>query len=206
MFKRLLPSYSDLSIVHDSVQGGPISVLGSETSSAKLIETYTAGLLLKIRPGRQFFHFVDDLAKEEMNKADQLATVSTQIDDSIKTKCTRHWNTIVRLQREIQDGKVDVAEFLQTLSIHTRAPLMSWNSFGTQLPNEVEDDNEEEEEVEEEINLPLCEKCGAAEQRKIVSQPCGHLGKCLQCYEEKTSNGKLSCPVCKASVKDFVIF
>lgn len=188
------------------VQNQPISVLGSESASAKLVETYTATLMQKIRPGREFFHYVDELAKEELLKADQLQrlTAGSGAVESSRPKGSRHWNAIVRLQRDLQDGKVTVAEFLQTLSINTSPSLLSSKSqAGRPTDAQVDDNGDEAEEV---IELPLCDKCGAAQRQKFVLQPCGHVWKCRHCYHAQNGDRTIACPVCKTSVTGHVMF
>lgn len=175
--------------------------MSSESSaSAKLVETNNAVLRPKIRPARKFFHFVDELAKDELLKADELSTGSGTGHEDGKPKSNRHANTIVRMQKRVQDGKATVAEFLIILSEPSSALNMS-SVFGQQLYDVEDDDGVEMEE--QAIELLFCETCGAADQRKIVLQPCGHVCKCKHCYEKNKAS---SCPLCKQIATGYLMY
>lgn len=186
-----------------SSQGGPISAIDTESLSAKLVEAYATVLRPKIRTARKFFHFVDELAKDELQRSDQLRQLSAGIGEgvNIKLKFNRHWTTIFKMQRQLKEGQVSVEVFLHTV---TNLIGISNTTANGEQSNEVADDDGEDTVAE--IPLPLCEECGAAEQRKIVLQPCGHVWSCQQCYEEKSSNSQIACPMCKAIAKGHSTF
>lgn len=184
-------------------KGGPLSVIGSESSSSKLVEAYAIGLRPKMRLARKFFHYVNELAKDEMQKAEQLKQLSADIGeaDSNKPKFNRQWKNLVKLQWQLKEHKVTVAEYLQTLTMCSSK--LNTTSDSAQSTEDLDDDDED---TVQETNLPLCDKCGAAEPQKIVLQPCGHVWKCRQCYEEKSGNIQIACPICKTIAKGHLVF
>lgn len=125
-----------------------------------------------------------------------LSTGSGDVEADKPKKTSRHWNNIVKFQRQLLSGKMKVADFLDILTNKSNSLNITWDDpCKAQLIGDSED--EDDGNAAKEINRPLCEECGAAEQRKIVLQPCGHVWNCHQCYEGKSRNREIACPNCE---------
>lgn len=130
---------------------------------------------------------------------------SGDVETDKPCRLSRLWKTIYKYQRELLNGKTTVADFLTILTNTMNALNMPWDSqYRAQPSCDVQD--EDDGDAAEEIGLPLCEDCGAAEQRKIVLQPCGHVWKCHQCYVEINRNRPIACPTCTADATGHLMF
>lgn len=183
-------------------QGGPISVVGCESSAAKLVEMCVMAMRPKFRAGRKFFQFVDDLVKDEAMKVEQLQQLTTGSGhvELAKQKNTgvRHWNNIAKMQQKLLDGLTTADEFLQALTNNTSALNMSSESHQTW------DEDEDADAAEDEFDWPLCETCGEAERQKVVLQPCGHV--CHQCHVARLPIRNVVCPLCNGHVRGSFLF
>lgn len=174
------------------VKEGPnaISVFEAKSRTNNMVESHNARLKAKIRSNTTLYEFVQNLAKEELRKANQfvqmLKTPEGVFDDP-KPKYEKRARMISKWEKKLKNGNTTVANFLKVLANRTEDSNMA-NAGGTAV-----DESSDEEEIED---LALCVRC-LEKPSRITLQPCGHTPFCLDCFiSAKVVSVVVVCPTC----------